>query len=53
VAVLAVAWSTDTTGPTNTHWRIFYGLRATSKFWDINQLDASTGNIGQFPINAS
>ncbi len=60
-----MACSNDTTGPTktpgiasmasmapaNTNWKVYNILPATSKLWDINQLDASDGNVGSFPIN--
>lgn len=64
VAVFAVACSNDTTAPTtapgivplasksaNTGWKVSNILPGTSKLWDINQLDASAGAVGSFPIN--
>lgn len=60
-----MACSNDTTAPTktpgiapmasmapaNTNWKVYNILPATSKLWDINQLDASADNVGSFPIN--
>lgn len=35
---------------TNPNWRVYNGLPATSKFWDINQLQPLSGGIGTFPF---
>ena len=35
---------------TSPNWRVYNGLPATAKFWDINSLQALQGGVGRFPF---